>query len=86
MPEARPPSAHIATCACQGRPYFAPSSPVLAVCQTLISSAVLLQGIMQVGVLFTQVTTVTLMLAAVQALEVRPTMGCPQCRWSGLSA
>ena len=41
----------------------------------LMSWAVLLQGIMQVGVLFTQVTTVTLMLAAVQALEVRPTLG-----------
>ena len=53
---------------------------------TLMSWAVLLQGIMQVGVLFTQVTTVTLMLAAVQALEVRPTLGRSQCLWSGLSA
>ena len=90
MPEARPPSAHTATCVCQGRLCLAParqsllSLPLLSLTQ--VSRAVLLQGIMQVGVLFTQVTTVTLMLAAVQALEVRPRLGCSQCGWGGSSA
>ena len=85
VPEARPPPAHIATCVCQGRLCLASARQFL-LSQPLMSCAVWLQGIMQVGVLFTQVTTVTLMLAAVQALEVRPTLGRSQCTWSRLNA
>ena len=69
MPEARPPSAHSHLRLSRQAVSCIARSSLLSL--TLISYAVLLQGIMQVGVLFTQVTTVTLMLAAVQALEVR---------------